>query len=183
MEIRALNEGDVGTFQALRLSALRDRPSAFGSSFDEECDIPIEAISERIAGTPGRCLFGAFDQSDLAGCIGLQRETGLRHAHKAHICGMYVAPLHRNKGIGRALIVNVLDFAAAMPGLRNITLSVTQGNSAAAMLYEKVGFTTFGVEPDARLIDDQLHDEIHMCRSAMARPDNPFQPKRLRGSA
>ena len=166
MEIRALTEDDAGTFQALRLNALRECPSAFSSSYGEECDIPIEAISARIAGTADRRLFGAFDQSGLVGCIGLQRETKLKHAHKAQIWGMYVAPLHRNQGIGRALIVNVLDFAAAMPGLRNITLSVTRGNSAAVMLYEKMGFTAFGVEPDAMLIDNQLHDEVHMIRSA-----------------
>jgi RimJ/RimL family protein N-acetyltransferase len=165
MEIRTLTKEDAGAFQALRLIALRECPPAFASSYGEECEIPIAVVAERIAPSSDRCLFGAFNQSALIGCIGLQRETKLKLAHKALIWGMYVAASHRNKGIGRELVTQALEFAASMPGLHNVTLSVSKGNSAALMLYERMEFKVFGVEPGAMLIDNELHDEIHMVRS------------------
>jgi RimJ/RimL family protein N-acetyltransferase len=166
MEIRALTEGDAGQFQALRLCALRESPSSFSSSYGEECSIPIEVVAERIGPSPYRCVFGAFDQSELVGCVGINRELKIKLAHKAVIWGMYVAPAHRSKGIGSELIAHTIRFSASMPGLRNLILSVTKGNSAAVTLYERMGFEAFGVEPGAMLIDNELHDEIHMIRRA-----------------
>jgi len=165
MEIRALTEEDAGVFQALRLSALREQPSAFASSYGEECDIPLALVAERIAPSPDRCLFGAFDQSVLIGCIGLEREAKRNLAHKAFIWGMYVAPSHRNKGVGRKLVAHALGLAASMLGLHSVRLSVAKDNSSALALYERMGFRAFGMEPGAMLIDNELHDEIHMVRS------------------
>ena len=165
METRILTEEDADAFQALRLSALCECPSAFSSSYEEECDIPIALVAARIAPSPDHCLFGTFAQSTLIGCIGIQRETRLKLAHKALIWGMYVAPSHRKKGFGRELMAQALELAASMPGLRSVTLSVAKDNSAALMLYEKMGFAAFGVEPGAMLIDNELRDEIHMFRS------------------
>lgn len=170
MEIRSLSEADAGLFQALRLCALRESPSAFSSSYGEECGIPVEVVAQRIAGSPDRCVFGAFDQSGLVGCIGIHRGTKAKLAHKAVIWGMYVDPAHRGKGVGRELMAHALRFAASMAGLRNLILSVTNGNSAAVMLYESMGFKVFVVEPDAMLIDNELHDEIHMIRAAKGEP-------------
>jgi len=165
MQIRALVEADAGLFQALRLSALRECPSAFSSSYGEECSIPVEVVAERIAPSPDNRVFGAFDQSGLVGCIGIHREMKVRLAHKAVIWGTYVAPEYRGQGIGSDLMSHAVRFAASMSGLRNLILSVTKGNSAALMLYERMGFKAFGVEPGAMLIDNELHDEIHMVRT------------------
>jgi ribosomal protein S18 acetylase RimI-like enzyme len=165
MKIRVLIPEDAGAFQALRLSALCECPSAFASSYGEECDLPISTIAERISPAPCQCLFGAFDQSTLVGCIGVQRATELKRAHKAFIWGMYVSPSHRNRGVARELLTRALEFAGSMRGLRTVTLSVTQGNASAVTLYEQMGFRVFGIEPDAMLIDQKFHDEIHMVLS------------------
>jgi len=166
MAIRELTEEDARAFQALRLSALTECPAAFTSSYSEECDIPLSVVAGRIAPSPDRCLFGAFEDSQLVGCVGLRRETKLKLAHKAYIWGLYVAPLHRNKGVGGELIAQALAFADSMPGLRGVILSVAKGNSAAVTLYERAGFRVFGVEPGAMLIDNELRDEAHMSRFA-----------------
>jgi len=42
-----------------------------------------------------------------------------------------------------------LAHAAERPGLRVLTLTVTQGNAPAELLYRSVGFKEFGVEPMA----------------------------------
>ena len=120
MEIRSLNEADAGLFQALRLFGLRECPTAFSSSYGEECLLPLEVVAQRIAQSHDGCVFGAFDQSGLVGCIGIHREMKTKLAHKAVIWGMYVDPAHRAKGVGRELMAHVLRFAASMPGLRNL---------------------------------------------------------------
>ncbi len=60
------------------------------------------------------------------------------------------------------LLQAALSFASSMEGLRQLTLSVTADNGAAVALYESAGFRVFGREPDALLVDEVLHDEMHM---------------------
>jgi hypothetical protein len=61
MELRILQAGDAAAFTALRLAALRECPTAFSSSYEEECDIPLEQAAERLAPDEDRAVFGAFD--------------------------------------------------------------------------------------------------------------------------
>ena len=74
MELRMLESKDVAAFNALRLAALRECPTAFSSSYEEECDIPLARAAERMAPDRDHAIFGAFDGQDLVGTVGLQRE-------------------------------------------------------------------------------------------------------------
>jgi hypothetical protein len=95
LNIRILQAQDAGTFQALRLSALRECPTAFSSSYEEECDIPLARVGERLAPIADRAVFGAFDDAVLIGTTGLRREQPRKLSHKATIWGVYVAPGYR----------------------------------------------------------------------------------------
>lgn len=68
--------------------------------------------------------------------------------HKGHLFGMFTAPEARNRGVGSALIEACLADAALIPGLEQVTLTVTEGNPAER-LYAAAGFQRFGVEPRA----------------------------------
>ena len=164
MLIRRLVSSDARAYQTLRLAALCECPSAFGSSYEEECDTPLALMAERLAPESGHIVFGAFDEAQLVGNIGVGRETARKLAHKGFVRGMYVAPDFRNQGIGRKLMTQALRFAVSMHGLRQLTLSVNATNAGALALYEAMGFKSFGVEPAALFIDSELHDEIHMLR-------------------
>jgi ribosomal protein S18 acetylase RimI-like enzyme len=164
MQIRRLDSADASAFQRLRLQALRECRSAFSSSYEEEFEIPITAIAGRLAAEPGRDMFGAFSETELVGTIGFGREGARKLAHKGFIRGMYVSPAFRNQSIGRQLVSHVLEHAASLSGLRQVTLTVTASNVAAIGLYEKMGFTSFGLEPAALLVNGELHDEIYMVR-------------------
>jgi RimJ/RimL family protein N-acetyltransferase len=164
MQIRRLNSSDASAFQVLRLHALRECPTAFSSSYEEEFEIPIAVIAGRLAPESGRAMFGAFSERELVGTVGFGREGAHKLAHKGFIRGMYVSATFRNQGIGRQLVAHVLQHAASLRGLRQVTLTVTASNLTAIALYEKMGFTSYGLEPAALLVNGEFHDEIYMVR-------------------
>lgn len=165
MQIRELGPDDADAFQALRLAALRECPSAFASSGEEERETPIAVVAERLIASTDRCVLGAWLGSDLVGMLGLQREQMRKLAHKAFIWGMYVAPHARQRGVGRQLVAHALSRAGSMTGVRQVNLGVNAANAEAIALYQAAGFTSFGVERGFMLLDGELHDEIHMVRN------------------
>lgn len=162
MHIRRLTPADATAFQALRLAALKDTPSAFGSSYEEEKDFPASVIEGRLAEKSDRGPFGAFEGETLVGLVALGRESMQKLAHKAVIWGMYVKPEARGKGVARALLLEALSLARSVPEVKQVNLCVNASNAGAIRLYESVGFKAFGYEPGAMLISGELHDEIQM---------------------
>ena len=162
MQLRVLESGDAASFTAIRLAALRECPTAFSSSYEEECDTPLAQAAERIVPNSGRAIFGAFDGESLVGTLGLYRENRLKLKHKAVIWGVYVAPAFRKRGVGRMLLARALEHARSMADLRQITLGVNTENAAAIALYKSAGFEPFGLERGFMRVDGVLHDELHM---------------------
>ncbi|MDF3839593.1 N-acetyltransferase [Cupriavidus basilensis] len=166
MQIRLLTPADAGTYQALRLEGLLEAPAAFGSSYEEERDLPLATVAARLAATPEKAVLGAFeasgDGSALAGVVGVMREDKVKQRHKASIWGMYVAPGYRDRRLGRRLMAEAMALAAAMPGLRQVTLCVNVSNTAAISLYEAMGFRRYGIEPEALYVAPDYHDKLEM---------------------
>lgn len=162
IKIRELGPADAPEFQALRLEALRECPSAFASSYEEEREAPIAAVAERLAVRSDRYVVGAWLESELVGMLGLRREKAHKLSHKAFIWGVYVSPTARRRGMGRQLIARALAHAASMGGVRQINLGVNAANAEAIALYEAAGFTAFGLERGFMLLDGELHDEVLM---------------------
>lgn len=162
MQTRRLTPDDAAAFQHLRLSALLEAPSAFGSSFEEENSFPSSVIEDRLGLRPDRGLFGAFEDEELVGLVALGRESMQKLAHKAYVWGMYVKPEHRGKGIATALLSDALSLARSVPEVVQVNLRVNAANACAIRLYEAVGFKQFGREPGAMYIDGEFHDELHM---------------------
>ena len=70
-------------------------------------------------------------------------------------------------GISTSIVLDgkqALEFAVSLPDLRQVTLVVNAGNTSAITLYQSLGFRSFGVEPEALLIEGVPHDEMHMVR-------------------
>ena len=162
--VRKLTSADAAAFQALRLQGLRECPSAFASSYEEECELPLSVVSERLEPRGDRAVFGAFLDQALVGVLGLARESHRKLAHKAYLWGMYVDPAHRKGGVGRALVAEALSSASSEMQVRQVNLGANARNDAAIALYEAMGFTAYGREPCFMLVDGVAHDEIHMVR-------------------
>jgi ribosomal protein S18 acetylase RimI-like enzyme len=158
MQIRRLAPADALGFRALRLRALREHPDAFTSRWEDEQQQPVEATAARLA---GHAFWGAYHGAELCGFVGLEREKRMKNRHKATVVAMYVAPEAGGRGVGRALMDALLAHARS-EGLASLVLTVTEGNEAARRLYERMGFRSFGVEPDAIRIDGRSYAKNHM---------------------
>jgi len=64
---------------------------------------------------------------------------GDRGRHTAHVTDIYVRPEARGRGIGRALLAELVE-PAREAGLAHVSLEVLMRNSEARRLYERLGF-------------------------------------------
>jgi RimJ/RimL family protein N-acetyltransferase len=109
-------------------------------------------------------VIGAFARDALVGVAGLAFESREKAKHKATLFGMYVPAAHRNRGLGRRLVIEALAQAKDRPVTRLVQLTVTDGNAAAEALYAGCGFVRFGVEPFAVAIGNRFVAKVHMWR-------------------
>ena len=166
LNIRALTEDDAGDFRRLRLRALKEHPDAFGSSYEAESALPLETVAARMrrtAESPHAFTLGAYREGELVGVVGFYRDSSsAKVRHKGHVWGMYVAAERQSEGVGRALMRELLARAATIPGLEQVHLDVVSRNEAARGLYASLGFETYGVEPNALVVDGEGLDEEMM---------------------
>ena len=163
--VRRLHEPDAAAYHALRIRALREHPDAFTSSFEEEQGRPLAWAEARLrddAFRPHDFFLGAFADGALAGIVGLQGRYRPKERHNAAVVGMYVAPDAAGRGVGGALMRELLAQARALPDLEQLDLTVTQGNDVAQALYTRLGFGAFGVLPRAIRVDGRYFAKVHM---------------------
>lgn len=163
LTIRRLLPPDAPAYLSLRLRALAQEPSAFGSSHEEEVGRQLPEVEHFLGGSDERHILGAFVADELVGLTGVGREGGLKSRHQAFVRSVYVAPEHRRRGIALQLMKAALTRARRWDGVEWVTLSVTADQSAAVGLYRSLGFTEVGRMPDALRVDGQRLDELMMA--------------------
>ena len=161
--VRRITGEDGAVLRELRLRALRDAPSAFGSTYAVEVvRTPDEWAARAARGSSGGD--NATFLADVDGeCVGLA--GGFRNDHDGHhadidLVSMWVAPAHRGTGVADALVDAVLDWACHEGEAQKVGLWVTRGNERAQRFYERLGFVETGdVQP---LPSDPCRDEVRM---------------------
>jgi len=162
--IRRLVPADAATYRTLMLEAYERHPDAFTSTVGERGSLPLSWWEGRVKeeAQPLEMVIGAFRGTRLAGVAGLSFEHREKARHKAHLFGMYVPSEMRQAGVGKSLVLAVLEEARKRSGVRLVQLTVTQGNDSAQSLYERCGFVPFGVEPFAIAVGSDYVAKIHM---------------------
>ena len=117
-------------------------------------------MSDWLARLQKRTTFGAFQGVDLVGTAALALETGRKVNHRGSVVGVYVAPVARGSGAGRALIAAVL--AAARGQVDELVLSVGIGNAPAIALYLACGFRPYAIDEDAIRVNGVQVDDVLM---------------------
>jgi GNAT superfamily N-acetyltransferase len=164
MVIQRLTPSDVVEYRRIRLRGLRESPTAFGSSYEEEVKRPIEMFVARLEQADGKWAFGAFENNRIVGVVTLIREDGEKERHKASIFGMYVEPEMRRKGIARELLGRAIATARRVRGLKQLRLSVVETCRPALRLYKSEGFKVYGREEDALLVSGAFYTELLLVR-------------------
>ena len=163
-KIRRLAPDDAPQYRTMMLEAYELHPDAFTSSISERGSLPLSWWETRLKAEaqPSDMVLGAFRGARLAGVVGLSFEAREKARHKAHLFGMYVPSEFRKSGVGKALVLAVLEHAQLRPGVKIVQLTVTQGNDAAQGLYERCGFVPFGIEPFAVAVGLEFVSKVHM---------------------
>lgn len=161
MQIRRLDVPDAPAYREFRLRGLREHPEAFTSDHDTEAARPLADTEKRLGPLGDTRLWAALVDGSIAGVAGLTRETRVKNRHKGTLVAMYVAPEFSGRHIGRKLVDTVIGDARAL-GIELLVLTVTAGNKLATSLYERAGFASFGIEPDAIRVNGSSYGKQHM---------------------
>jgi ribosomal protein S18 acetylase RimI-like enzyme len=163
VNIQILEKGDAGDLWALRKESLFTDPHSFSASEEDDA---FQNMSHVEALLSDDCLpvkiFGARENQELVGMIGLQLEKKIKHRHRIQLWGMYVRPPYRRRGIANQLIEVVIHHARQMNHAEFVCLTVTSQSTSAQSLYARHGFKVWGIEPESIKVDGVNHDGIHM---------------------
>lgn len=133
--IRPLSEADVATAAAMEAE---HQPAPW----------PESVFRDELA-APSR-VYLAADEGGLVGYAG-----ALIVVDEAHVTNVFVEPGHRRRGLGRRLMVALIEEAVAY-GARHLTLEVRTRNEAARALYASLGMVPVGIRPGYYGDDDAL---------------------------
>lgn len=132
-------------------------------SFDEERTYE-EVVTE--------ALYNKFSKEKMDFTI-VERETGKpvgriyisrvdRHSDSLDITKFYIGdPNLWGKGIGREIMVEVLEYCFTFLHMERVTLDYYTGNKRASTLYESLGFKSEGVARNATKKDGRYYD-LHL---------------------
>jgi len=150
---------DWQALRDIRLEALRDAPTAFGSTHEREAQRGEEHWRGRIArGGTFLAYLPEVSAAEPAGLIGGYQEDPVT----VELVSMYVRPRARGRGVGEALVATVIKWASTR-NATSVHLWVTETNSHARALYERCGFAlTGGRQP--------LPSDPSIAEVAMAHP-------------
>lgn len=141
MELRRLGPDDRSLLRSVRLRALAEAPSAFGSSLARE-EVFSDADWDARLATPGAVTFVAVDARGApVGMVTGVSEEGASGV--GDLVGLWVDPSARRSGVGDALVARVLAWAAD-GDLFVVRLCVTEGNETAERLYRRHGLCRTG---------------------------------------
>lgn len=153
----------ASTYKAVRLRALKDTPTAFGSTYARESQFSDEDWRQRSHNlcTPRSIGYLASNNGDYCGIAAafLNEQNPL----EADIVSVWVAPEHRKSGIGR-LLMNAIESWAARTRVQTLLLMVTSINHAAIDFYHRNGFAMTGhtgpYPNDPAIIEHQMSKAI-----------------------
>jgi len=161
-QVRLLTAEDAEAWFALRREMLVDTPHSYLASPEDDSFTTVEVVRERLSNAPESVVFGAFVEGGLVGAVGLFREERVKTRHRAWIWGVYLAPTARGRGLATGMMEAAVAHGRALEGVDQLCLTLSARAPEARRLYERVGFTRWGVEPRALQLDGRLLDEVHM---------------------
>ncbi|MEQ8316515.1 MAG: GNAT family N-acetyltransferase [Phycisphaerales bacterium] len=161
IEVCRLGPEHTEAYVKVRQRMLHEEPWSFGSTPAEDLDLARQQTRELLA-DDGWAYVGAIDGDAIVSTARLFRTTRPKQAHAASIVSVWTDPAYRGRGLGRRVLLAIIDVARGWPGVELIELSVSEPSQAARRLYESLGFMTWGVQPDAMRVHGHSASERYM---------------------
>ncbi len=139
--VRRLTPDDLDLVRVLRLQALHDAPSAFGSTYEREVAFPDDVWANRLRPDGHPHFVCARDDGEAVGMVAVAFDES--DPQIAWLVGMWVDASVRGTGAADALVREALECAGSH-GRRVVRLHVTDGNVRAEGLYCRLGFVRTG---------------------------------------
>ncbi len=152
--ITRVGEDDWRVWREVRLAALTDAPTAFGSGLEREEALPEDAW--RVMARTAAIFVAVADGAAVGVVAGLPRAS----AEERGLGAMWVAPSWRGRGVAPALAAAVMAWARS-EGSTRIRLWVPADRARARRFYESQGFRATGQarpfpDDDTRVIHEML---------------------------
>ena len=141
--INQITRQNIELFKSVRLNALSESPSAFGSTYAREVTFTEAEWLARLERWNGENGIGFLAMDDDAGCGIAGALLDLEDPTRAQLVSMWTAPTHRRHGVGQLLVDAVIDWAKSR-GVKTLLLMVVSTNSPAIRFYERLGFSKTG---------------------------------------
>lgn len=158
--VRPLVVADAPRYRALRLESLRRFPHSYRSDYGEALEQPLSWAEQRLA-TAGEYWFGAFDGEELVGALCLRTQQSPKVRHVATLAALAVDHRRHGQRVGSTLVAHLIEFARSLGYVRQINLTVSDGNARGERLYDAFGFKQFGLERDALALDGAYYAKQH----------------------
>ena len=141
----------------VRLRSLADAPSAFLSTHAREAAFTEATWRDRARRSR---TFVARDGAAVVGtAAGVDGWSG--DPTRRELVGMWVAPTHRGRGVARALLAAVTDWARS-DGATALALGVLEGNHGARAAYGRMGLRPTGVVEPAGADDPRTVEVLEL---------------------
>ena len=141
--VRRLDPSEYVLLRTLRLRALADTPSAFGSTYERELAFTDEEWRRRLHPDANPHYVCGEPDAEPLGIVAVGIDRTEANAHVARVWGMWVDPAARGTGAADALIETAMAWATNNE-FTVARLQVTEGNVRAERMYERLGFRRTG---------------------------------------
>ena len=141
--------------------------TVFLSRYPEEYNADTEQIKrelEIMIESPDAFHVTAFLDEHVIGDLGVTPVGSCFKEHHRAYLGISIQQAYCNQGLGSMMMACALQYAKQI-GYEQVELGVFSDNNSALHLYEKLGFTRYGIHPRAfRLKDGTYRDEVLMVK-------------------
>ncbi|KMK76826.1 GNAT family N-acetyltransferase [Alkalihalobacillus pseudalcaliphilus] len=162
MEIREARVQDAERFLELTKSVDKSgymlyEPGEKTMTVDQQ-----KALIERISHDQTSTFLVAETSNTLIGFIGAFGGSLKRNRHSAYLV-IGVDESYRGQGVGTKLFEHIFRWAKSA-AITRLELTVMTSNTAAFLLYQKVGFTIEGEKVHSLMIDGQPMNEYYLYK-------------------
>jgi GNAT superfamily N-acetyltransferase len=141
ISVRRIRAGEGQIFRDLRLTALKESPAAFSSTYASAVGRRWESWRDQAdsasSGTE-RCTFIAFADRTPVGIASAYRDSA--EADEGEVLQFWVNPDWRSRGVGRELLEALVRWCGEN-GVRRVRATVTAGDDRAVGFYVRQGFS------------------------------------------